>query len=482
MSSKLAERAPSPLRTWSITTRLTILIAGTGFMILFASGCVLYWTVQTSLDAEIAQFLADKVFVLRAIAQDRPDDHAALDEEARLEGAARRYNRYYVRILDPAGRTLIETPGMNDLLPPAAFARRQASLSGLEKHPEINLSSGSTIAVSTAEAPTRDGGHWLVQIALDVSNKSQLLASFRRNFAAVLVLGLLVSALAGRAIARRGLAPLTAITRSARAVNAANLAQRMGSSEWPRELEDLAAAFDQMLARLEDSFRRLSQFSADIAHELRTPMTSFLTQAQVILSRPRTLDEYRQALESGIEDLGALARMVDSLLFLARADQASMPIERESLDLRQTIANVVEFHRNEADERQIALDCEGDATILANAGMLQRAVNNLLSNALRHTPSQGRVGVRIAQGESGSATISVSDTGCGIAAEHLPHLFDRFYRADQSRAHHTGGVGLGLALVRSIMALHGGEADIESAVGKGTTVRLRFIATAASTS
>ena len=474
MSSKPAEQAGSRSRAWSITARLTILITLSCFMILFASGCFLYWTVEKSLDAEAAQFLADKVFVLRAIAQDRPDDHAALDEETRIEGAARRFSRYYVRILDQADRTIIETPGMRDVLVPQAFPASDKGDAPWEKKRELYLPGGRTIAAMTASAKTRDGDRWIVQLALDVSSKARALASYRRNLGAVLGIGLLISAIAAQIIARKGLAPLAAITRSARAVSAVNLAQRVGSSEWPRELTELAAAFDQMLARLEESFRRLSQFSADIAHELRTPMTAFLTQAQVTLSRPRSIDEYQQVLESGIEEFEGLARMIDSLLFLARAEQSPERMERETLDVRQTIANVIDLHRNMADEQQVQLDCEGDASIVANAGMVQRAVSNLLSNALRHTPAKGRVLVRIVQNDANAATISVSDSGCGIAAEHIPHLFDRFYRADPSRAQRTGGFGLGLALVRSIMTLHGGHATIESEVGKGTTVQLRF--------
>lgn len=474
MSSKLAEQ-PGPLpRGWSITTRLTILITASCFTILLASGYFLYWTVEKSLDSEAAQFLADKVFVLRAIAQDRPDDHAALDEETRIEGAARRFSRYYVRILDQAGRTIIETPGMRDVLAPQTFPAPDTADAPWERKRELDLPGGQTIAAMSALANTHDGDRWIVQLALDVSSKSHVLSSYRRNLAVVLGIGLLISALAAQVIARRGLAPLAAITRSARAISAASLGHRVGSSVWPRELTELAAAFDQMLARLDESFRRLSQFSADLAHELRTPMTAFLTQAQVTLSRPRSVVEYREVLESGIEEFERLARMIDSLLFLARAEQAPERVERETLDVRQAIANVIDLHRNMADERQVQLECGGDATIVANAGMVQRAVSNLLSNALRHTPANGRVSVHIVQNEADSATVSVSDSGCGIGAEHLPHLFDRFYRADPSRAHQTGGFGLGLALVRSIMTLHGGEATIESELGKGTTVRLRF--------
>ena len=445
-----------------------------GFAILLAGGLLLYWTLERNLDAETARFLADKVFVVKAVIHDLSHSMAALDEETRLEGAARRFSRYYVRVFDERQRLVVETPGMRELISPQAFPKHLQT-SGMRPGdmPEVKVGD-RTLALTTAVAPTANGQSWLVQFALDVSNKEAVLVSYRRSLTLVLLAGLAVSTLAGHAIARRGLAPLAQITRSARDISIANLDRRVSSQEWPTELTSLAAAFDQMLERLEDSFRRLSQFSADIAHELRTPVTNFLTEAQVMLSKQRSIGEYRHVLESGIEEFAGLARMIDSLLFLARADQAQRQLERVELDARKEIENVIEFHRGDAEENDVAVTCEGDARLYGNSILFQRAISNLLSNAVRHTPKAGRVQVRIAQDDEGSASIDVCDTGCGIPAEHVPHLFDRFYRADASRTHKTGGFGLGLSLVQSIVALHGGVAQITSKVGEGTQVRLTF--------
>jgi two-component system heavy metal sensor histidine kinase CusS len=456
--------------TWSIAARITALITMSGFGLLLAGGLFLYWTLARSLDDETARFLADKVFVLRAIIHDRPHDMAAFDEETRLEGAARRFSRYYVRVLDEQRQLIVETPDMSKLIAPAAFA---AEVAVPEEMREIEVGTQS-LALMTTSAPTTDGRSWQVQIALDVSNKEALLERYRRNLLLVLLTGLATSALGGYAIARRGLAPLDSITRAARAISATNLDHRVSSQAWPKELTALAGAFDQMLERLEDSFRRLSQFSADIAHELRTPVTNFLTESQVTLSQPRSLEEYRQVLESGIEEFASLARMIDSLLFLARADQVDGRLERVELDAAREVGNVIEFHRANAEENGVTLACEGNAPLYANSLLFQRAISNLLSNAVRHTPAAGRVTVGIATADGGSTSICVRDTGSGIAAEHLPHLFDRFYRADASRSQRTGGFGLGLALVQSIMTLHGGAARLVSEIGKGTAITLTF--------
>ncbi|WP_116808522.1 heavy metal sensor histidine kinase [Steroidobacter cummioxidans] len=465
--------------TWSIAARITALITVSGFGILLAGGLFLYWTLARSLQDETARFLADKVFVLRAVIHDRPHDMAAFDEETRLEGAARRFSRYYVRVLNERGQLVVETPEMSQLVDLTAFEALTPADGNTEEPHEVRLGS-QTVALLAATAPTTAGELWHVQLALDVSNKAALLASYRRNLLFVLLAGLAVSALAGYAIARRGLAPLESITRSARAISAANLDRRISSQAWPKELTALADAFDQMLERLEDSFRRLSQFSADIAHELRTPVTNFLTESQVTLSQPRSVDDYRQVLESGIEEFGSLARMIDSLLFLARADQVDGRLERVELDARKEIENVMEFHRANAEENGVTLACEGNACLQANSILFQRAISNLLSNAVRHTSATGQVTIRITTADGGATSISVRDSGSGIAPEHLPHLFDRFYRADASRSQRTGGFGLGLALVQSIMALHGGAARVVSEVGQGTEVTLTFPGNAAS--
>lgn len=470
MSSKPVERHPARSGTWSIAARITALITASGFGILLAGGLFLYWTLARSLDDETARFLADKVFVLRAIIHDRPRDMSAFDEETRLEGAARRFSRYYVRVLNEQDGLIVETPDMSRLIGPAAFSSEHAEA---EQMHEVELGN-RTFALMSAVAPTTEGRSWQVQLALDVSNKEALLEGYRRNLLLVLLVGLATSALAGHAIARRGLAPLESITRSARSISATNLDSRVSSRAWPKELTSLAGAFDQMLERLEQSFQRLSQFSADIAHELRTPVTNLLTESQVMLSQPRSVEEYRQVLESGIEELGNLARMIDSLLFLARADQVDGQLERVELDARKEVENVIEFHRANAEENDVTLACEGHARVHASSILLQRAISNVLSNAVRHTPRAGHVLVRISTADDGTTSICVSDTGCGIAAEHLPHLFDRFYRADPSRSQRTGGFGLGLALVQSIVTLHGGTARIASEVGKGTMVTLTF--------
>jgi two-component system heavy metal sensor histidine kinase CusS len=275
-------------------------------------------------------------------------------------------------------------------------------------------------------------------------------------------------------VTRRGLRPLAEITRATERVGVQQLQERIRTRHWPRELATLAGAFDRMLDRLQESFERLSRFSADLAHELRTPINNLVGEAQVTLSRERTAAEYARVLQSGLEEHGRLARMIDSMLFLARADQAQSGLELQTLEAAAHLRTVAEFYQPLAEELSVSLSCDGDCRLRADPALVRRALSNLLSNALRHTPAGGSVTLSAGMARDHVPVLQVTDTGTGIGAEHLPRLGDRFYRVDPSRSDGSGSAGLGLAIVRSIMSLHGGEFRIETAPGRGTTVSLRF--------
>jgi len=249
------------------------------------------------------------------------------------------------------------------------------------------------------------------------------------------------------------------------------LKERIGSTGWPRELQPLAIAFDEMLKRLDDSFSRLSQFSADLAHELRTPIANMLGEAQVALTRDRTAAEYRETIESTVAECERLSRIVDNLLFVARVDAAREPIACKRFDARAAVGKIAAFYQTVADDHHVTISCTGDGQIYADPDLFERAVGNLLDNALRFTAEHGFIRVGLVRHNS-DFEVAVSDNGSGIAAEHLPRVFDRFYRAESSRG--SDGAGLGLALVKSIVDLHGGSAVIESNPGCGTTVTMKF--------
>ena len=272
-------------------------------------------------------------------------------------------------------------------------------------------------------------------------------------------------------VTKRGLRPLAEMTRSLRRVAPNRLHERVPPHAWPRELQPVAVAFDEMLDRLEDSFTRLSQFSADLAHELRTPLAHIRGEAEVALTRPRSPNEYQAVIESSVVECERLSGIIDNLLFLARADAAEGPVRPEIFDARVAAEKIVAYYEALAEDGQVRLAAEGAAEIFADPLLFSRALSNLIENALRFTPKHGEVTISI-RPEKSATEIVVRDTGAGIGAEHLSRVFDRFYRADPSRA--SEGTGLGLALVKSIAELHGGSAALASVVGSGTCVTLRF--------
>jgi len=477
MSSKNAD-APPRRRTWSIARRLTVLYCLSAFVLLSLASGFLYWGLKNNLAEEDHELLGDMVNVIRFILRERPDDLSALREEVEWESAARRYAKYYTRILDRSNQVIMVTSGMDELVPASQFPTPLPlpESEPLRQSLEWNSPGGRTLLLASAygQLGTNAPQGRVIQIALDVTPETAILADYRAKLGLVLLLGLAVSAAAGVWIARQGLRPLDEITRATQLVTASQLNERIGQSPWPAELSVLAMEFDRMLGRLQDSFTRLSQFSADLAHELRNPINNLMGEAEVALSRSRSPDEYRDVLESNLEELHHLARMIDSLLFIARADHAQTRLELKPLEARGEIQAVLDFHEAEAAEHEVQLSGHGDATIHADPTLLRRALSNLISNALAHTPVGGNIRVSAEKLPDGGVNLSVADDGKGIPPEHLPRVFDRFYRVDPARSRHATGTGLGLAIVKSIAELHGGSASVESQPTKGSVVTMRF--------
>jgi len=242
----------------------------------------------------------------------------------------------------------------------------------------------------------------------------------------------------------------------------------------PAELRELAGAFNRTLQRLEDSFRRLSQFSADLAHDLRTPIGNLLGEAQVALSRPRTAAEYEAVIASSVEELERINRMIDGMLFLARADNVQASLELRPVDAGAEVDRLIAYYEGPASEAGVGIRRVGDVTLRADAQLFRRAVANLVSNAIAHSPPGGEITVALGAAPGGGAEVAVSNPGPGIPRELLPRVFDRFFRADASRPDSAKGSGLGLAIVKSIVELHGGGIEARSEPGAVTTFRMLF--------
>jgi len=449
-------------------------LAGLG-LVVFVSAC-LYFVLVAELEKSTDLFLADKQHVIRTMLRERPDDWDALREEIELESAARRYQQFYIRLLDERSAPLLTTPGMAEQLDLSQLTAQTQSHS--ERTIRMRGRTGRQFSVTGAMAPVGANGVQsdTVQIAIDISQQEQLLALYRRRFLVILLGTLAIFPLAGYQIARHGIRPVREMAMTARHISSTNLRERIRAEGYPVELASLASTFNKMLDRLEDSFERISRFSADIAHDLRTPVNNIRGEAEVALARARTIDEYREVLDSCLEETVRLSKLISDLLFLARAESPLTHLRRERVDVTELLGGVQEYYEASAADAGISLTTLSAAQpVIADLdrGLMQRAVSNLVSNAVAHTPPGGSV-VLEANSDTAMICIQVSDTGVGIPPESLPRVFDRFFRVDTSRAQTSGGTGLGLAIVQSIMLLHGGDVQIASQLGQGTRVTLHM--------
>lgn len=478
-------------RLWgTLAFRLAAGYTLAGLFLVFFATASLYLVLVSELQKSTDLFLADKVNVLRTMLRERPDDWDALREEVELESAARQYEHFYIRLLDEQNKPLLMTPGMAEQLDLAQFASRTQSRRG--RGVAMQGRKGRPFRVTTTSAPVGSPAvrAYTIQVAIDVSQKAGLLARYRFWFWVILLATFAILPLFGYRIARQGIRPVEEMATTARHISSTNLRERILPEGYPFELASLASTFNQMLDRLEESFERISRFSADIAHDLRTPVNNIRGEAEVALARARTADEYRDVIESCLEEAVRLSDLIGDLLFLARAESPLANLRRERVDVGELLGGVREYYEASAADGGVSLTTTvAHEPVIAELDrtLLQRAVGNLVSNALAHTPPGGAVvlGMGVdssavysdkdsANPDSSTIRIEVSDTGVGIPAESLPRVFDRFFRVDSSRAQALGGTGLGLAIVQSIMLLHGGKAEISSQPGRGTRVTLRM--------
>jgi two-component system heavy metal sensor histidine kinase CusS len=443
------------------------------FLIVAAITALLYFGLAENLRKLSEQIMADELDVCRALIQARSNDSHALREEVEIDSAVRRYQKFYIRVMNDSGRALFTTPGMDRELSAARIASDAA-----QQHGQIfwlKGASGKPYRAIVARVPRENGDRetWTIQMTMDLSQEVEVLSQHRILIWIVLAVAAILCPRAGIAAARWGTRPLREVSETARSISSSTLNERIRTEGYPSEIASLAGTFNAMLQRLEDSFVRLSRFSADIAHELRTPVNNIRGESEVALARPRSMEEYRETLGSCLEESVRLSELIESLLFLARSESPGDHLKRKRQNIGTLLSGVQEYYDAAASEAgvRLHLDCEGEVIGDVDGPLLQRALGNLVSNALAHTPVGGTVLLTAVQ-QPQQVRIEVRDTGSGIPSESLPKVFDRFYRADSARTRHSGGSGLGLSIMRQIVFLHGGDVKIESETSLGTTVSL----------
>ncbi|AGK59749.1 heavy metal sensor signal transduction histidine kinase [Hyphomicrobium denitrificans 1NES1] len=445
------------------------------FMLIFAATGFLYWVLATNLQKEDDGALQDNLnnaqLMLRSSASGLPSGR----HEVEPVWSSERRPEIYIRLLDGNARTIVETPGMPEELPPPTAADLASLGSQRTVNHEAVSRSGKLLQTVTARAGGEGVPARYLQIAMDRHNDEDLLAHYREQIWIVLSVSVILCSLVGYAIARSGMRPIESISGTAERIRSATLHERIETPELPAELAGLAKTFNTMLDRLQDSFARISQFSDDVAHELRTPIHNLRGEIEVALSKSRSSEDYRDTLGSCLEECGRISRVIQSLLFLARADKTPEVLRLERIDIREELTRVQEFYEAAASDAGLDLTISAPSDLCAplDRSLFQQAVGNLVSNAIAHTPAGGMIRV-VACEDGPMLKMSVIDSGCGIAPEHLPYVLDRFYRVDRARTGSRQNVGLGLAVVKSIVEWHGGCVVLDSKPGEGTCVSLRF--------
>jgi len=313
-----------------------------------------------------------------------------------------------------------------------------------------------------------EGQDTVIYLALDVTHRIHFFDMIQQWFAYTLAVSALLSGALGVVLIRKGLKPIDELSKTSSTVTANCLDTRIPTESVPGELHELVDNFNEMLSRLDDSFIRLSGFSADIAHELRTPLNSMLTQMEVALLRDRENTDYKDILYSALEELRRMSKMVDDMLFLAKADNGKITPSAEGTSMAEITTSVIEYYELAAEDKKVEITLSGDGSVHGDKSMLRRAISNIVSNAVRYAEEGSIISVEISQ-SGNSVSTAITNRGITIPAELHTRIFDRFYRVDTARREGTTlNAGLGMAITRSIVDAHKGRIACESAEGHTT--------------
>ena len=462
-------------RGTSLIQRLTLLFAGVTALVFAATGFYLYQALARQLEIRNDVELIGKMQQLRHLLSEVPDTAAIRADPHRFHDVTIGSEGLRLRILDEAGRMAAgvgEVPSLS--LPADVPAADVPTADAIRDWRMSDGGQGRVLAAWAHLGANAQGPRVRVVLARESPERMALLQNYRTQLLIALGGGVAAMALLGFIVARRGLAPLGRVTAAAGRITPNQLGQRLDIAKAPAEIADLAHAFNHMLDRLQDGYERLSQFSADLAHDLRTPISNLMVESQVILARPRSVEEYQALLASNIEEYERLARMAESMLFLARADNAQIALRREDLDMGRELRRIAEYFEGVAEEAGVTLAVNAAGTLNADPALLNRALSNLIANAIRYTPRGATIRVTAQSRPGGGYGIEVANPGAGIAPEHLSRLFDRFYRADSARSGSEAASGLGLAIVKAVMGLHGGAVHVENGKYGETLFQLSF--------
>lgn len=451
-------------RLWpeSTTARLALLFAAVAIVTFAGLGRYLHYSLAKELERHDDLELIGKVELVRHLLEQLPSPQAVERDKHLFLDAVVGHHGLVLELQAGDGRALLRSGTPSTPLPvvPVVSLGRNPTFDDLHDWSPAE-GAGRTVR---ALGRTQAGVETPVQITLGLESEERnlLLKSYTRTLVLAVTAGALLVALLGYFVTHLALRAINIFAAQANSISASRLQSRLPSENVPSEFRTLAASFNAMFDRLEEGVQRLSNFAAELAHDLRTPIHNLMVQTQVALSKPRTVHEYQLLLESDIEEYERLSQMIENTLFLARAESAQLAVQPEQLRLQEELIRIGQYFEGLAEEAGIQFTVDNPSILLlADPVLFRRAVSNLVANAVRYTPHGGSIHIGASK-DGDTVEVSVCNSGSTIPPGKVERIFERYYRVDPARSGRTGSAGLGLAIVRTIMKLHGGEVTVKS--------------------
>lgn len=465
------------MRSRSLTQTLALAFAGTTLAVFALVGSYVYVALAHEVSTQDDQDIVLAARHMRRLTQELANVSDLTQHEDRLESQVLGNGALSAQVTDSSGRVLLQHNLSNAALsiawpPTKLLASEQITASSITA---LTASDGTPFRRIATEAHLADGSTVKIVVMRSTADRWLLLDKYRDRLFLASGAGALLAFLMSYLLVRQSLRPLRDIARSAADFTTENLGARIVVRKVPRELETLIVSLNGMFAGFEHGFNRLSRFTADLAHDMRTPLANLRGSTEVALARPRSSDEYQTLLASNLEECDRLSRMIENVLFLARAEHPHFSRHLLEFDVGEELFRIADYFEGIAEDAGIRIRVTGHARLKADIELFRRAVSNLLANAVRFTPRDAGIMLSVAE-RDGAVRVEVANEGVPLDANLLERVFDRFYRADPSRtsgASASGSTGLGLAIVRTIMELHGGKAHAESEP-QGTRFVLTF--------
>jgi len=430
---------------------------------------VLYLGLRYRLLSEIDQFLLDETTEMeRVLSKEPKETYFLMRFEDEVMG--RKYYPFFFQILDPNGKPLYVSEGFREI----GYELRERVLINArnrkETLEEIN-SYGGKIAFHIISTPIYKNGKLteIIQLGTHLHFVRKNLSHFRNNILAALPVILVLGTLGGWILARRSLAPIGYIASKAENISSQNLSERLTPRGTGDEMDMLIRTINEMIARLESSFKRMAEFTADASHELKTPICAMRGEAEVLLLKERRAEEYQEGLAHFIEQFDHLNQMINDLILLSKVDTTQVELKMAPLRLDHLMKDLCNLFQVLAEQKNIVLETGllEEVTVMGDKVRLQQLFTNLIDNAIKYTP-RGAIHITVEKDET-AVLVKIIDTGMGIPKEEREKIFKRFYRMDKSRSRETGGVGLGLSIAEWIVHAHQGSIEVDSEVNRGST-------------